>query len=229
MVSFPVTDAGLFAFSWELTQILPDCPKDFSRCASNTPPDPETPSKVSSLDRTDSELIEAYRRGDVSAVETLVRRYLTRIRGLLYQLVIDRDDADDLTQEVFIHAIRNLHQFRGDGAFTTWLYRIAVNTARQSARRVRSRPGEMLLVEAEACSPGLAPDGLIVRDEKRDQVHQALAKLAPPLRSAVVLTVMQGLSAREASEIESCPLGTMYWRIHEARRLLRIELKGIME
>ena len=185
--------------------------------------------KVSPLNRTDAELIEAHRRGDASAVEVLVARHLARVRSLLFQLVLDRDEADELTQEVFVSVLKNLDGFRGEAAFATWLHRIAVNTARQAVRRTRSRRiehnGETPVSSGEAS----VPEADLIRSEQRDRVQRALAKLSLPLRSAVVLTVMQGLSAGEAAEIEGCPVGTMYWRVHEARRLLRDELKGLIE
>ena len=181
------------------------------------------------MNRTDAELIEAHRRGEAAAVEELVARHLARVRNLLFQLVLDRDEADELTQEVFVSVLRNLDGFRGESAFTTWLHRIAVNTARQAARRTRSKRNEVTRAARASHGEASAPESELIRSEQRDGVQQALAKLSLPLRSAVVLTVMQGLSAGEAAEIEGCPIGTMYWRMHEARRLLRDALKGWIE
>lgn len=181
------------------------------------------------MNRTDAELIEAHRRGEASAVEVLVARHLARVRSLLFQLVLDRDEADELTQEVFVSVLRNLDGFRGEAAFATWLHRIAVNAARQAARRKRSRRSEATRGARDSNGEASAPEAELIRSEQRDGVQRALAKLSLPLRSAVVLTVMQGLSASEAAEIEGCPVGTMYWRVHEARRLLRDELKGLIE
>lgn len=180
------------------------------------------------MNRTDEELIEAHWRGEDAAVEVLVARHLGRIRSLLFQLVLDRDEADELTQDVFVSVARNLDRFRGEAAFGTWLHQIAVNTARQAARRTRTRRKE-LYVQARSSATSATPDVDLIRSEQCDGVQRALAKLSLPLRSAVVLTVMQGLSAVEAAEIEGCPVGTMYWRVHEARRLLRDELKGLIE
>ncbi len=181
------------------------------------------------MNRTDAELIEAHRRGDGSAAGVLVARHLGQVRSLLLQLVLDRDDADELTQEVFVSVLRNLDGFRGEAAFATWLHRIAVNAARQAVRRTRSRRSESDRAVRDSNGDSAAPEVELIRSEQRDRVRQALEKLSLPLRSAVVLTVMQGLSAGEAAEIEGCPIGTMYWRVHEARRLLREELKGLIE
>ncbi len=206
-----------------------DRPKEFAARASNLRPPSDASEKVSPLNRTDAELIEAHRRGEASAVEVLVARHLARVRSLLFQLVLDRDEADELTQEVFVSVLRNLEGFRGESAFGTWLHRIAVNTARQAARRTRRRPVEQNSPAHESNGKASLPETELIRSEQRDGVQRALEKLSLPLRSAVVLTVMQGLSASEAAEIEGCPIGTMYWRIHEARRLLRDDLKGLIE
>jgi RNA polymerase sigma-70 factor, ECF subfamily len=185
--------------------------------------------KVSRVNRTDAELIEAHRRGDATAVQVLVARHLARVRSLLFQLVLDRDEADELTQEVFVSVLRNLDGFRSDAAFGTWLHRIAVNAARQAARRARVRRSQIARAARDFNGETSVPERELIRNEQRDGVQQALGKLSLPLRSAVVLTVMQGLSAGEAAEIEGCPVGTIYWRVHEARRLLRDELKGLIE
>ena len=214
---------------WKTAQFRYDRPKESATRASNFRLRREVSEKVSPLNRTDAELIEAHRRGDGSAAGVLVARHLARVRSLLFQLVLDRDEADELTQEVFVNVLRNLDGFRGEAAFATWLHRIAVNTARQAARRTRNRPLEQNGAVRDASGEVLAPEGELIRNEQRDRVQRALDKLSPPLRSAVVLTVMQGLSAGEAAEIEGCPVGTMYWRVHEARRLLRDELKGLIE
>ncbi len=213
----------------EIGTILVERPKDFVARASNTQPRRDASEKVSPLNRTDAELIEAHRRGETSAVEELVARHLARVRSLLFQLVLDRDEADELTQEVFVCVLKNLDGFRGEAAFATWLHRIAVNTARQAARRSSSRRKEKTRAVRESNGEAAAPEAELIRSEQRDHVQRALTKLSLPLRSAVVLTVMQGLSAGEAAEIEGCPIGTMYWRVHEARRLLRDELKGLIE
>lgn len=166
-------------------------------------------------------------------MEVLVQRHLGRVRGLLFQLVLDRDAADELAQDVFVSVLKNLDRFRGDAAFGTWLHRIAVNAARQAARRVRSRSvlkqSAVEIGAVQETSDATGPETNLIRIEQRDCVHAALGRLSLPLRTAVVLTVMQGMSAIEAAEIESCSVGTMYWRIHEARRLLRDDLKGLIE
>ena len=228
MILDPATASDSASHS-EIGTILVECSKEFATRASNSWLHRDASEKVSPLNRTDAELIEAHRRGESSAVEVLVARHLARVRSLLFQLVLNRDEADELTQEVFVSVLRNLDGFRGEAAFATWLHRIAVNTARQAARRTRTRQTESSGAVRESNGKAADPEAELIRSEQRDGVQKALAKLSLPLRSAVVLTVMQGLSAGEAAEIEGCPLGTMYWRVHEARRLLRDELKGLIE
>ena len=180
------------------------------------------------MNRTDIELIEAHRRGETSAAGILVARHLVQVKGLLFQLVMDHDQAEELTQEVFCRVLTKLEQFRGTAAFSTWLYRIAVNAARQAARREGVRRKERSRHSANIDGIDTPPEAELIRKEEYERVHHALAQLSLPLRAAVVLTTIQGLSAGEAASIEGCPIGTMYWRIHEARRLLRSELKGLI-
>ena len=182
------------------------------------------------MNRTDAELIEAHRRGDASAVEALVERHVARVRNLLFQLVLRRDEAEELTQEVFVNVLKNLSGFRSESAFTTWLHRIAVNVVRESQRRgLRRRTEEIAATHGETASSLSPPEAELIRREQDERVRLALERLTPPLRSAIVLTVMQGLSAVEAAEIEGCPVGTMYWRVSEARRKLREDLQEFLE
>ena len=189
----------------------------------------QTPARKSDpLERTDSELIQAIRNGDGPAADELVRRHLARVRNLVFQLVLNHDAADDVTQDVFARVLRGLPSFRGQSLFVTWLHRIAVNVSyaflRQSGRR-QSVP----LPEESIDGAVSSPDSSLIEVEQKNRITVALAQLTPQLRTAIVLTVMQGMSAIEAAEIEECPVGTMYWRIHEARRRLRHELKDWME
>lgn len=189
----------------------------------------QTPARKSDpLERTDSELIQSIRNGDGPAADELVRRHLARVRNLVFQLVLNHDAADDVTQDVFARVLRGLPSFRGQSLFVTWLHRIAVNVSyaflRQSGRR-QSVP----LPEESIDGAVSSPDSTLIELEQKNRITVALAQLTPQLRTAIVLTVMQGMSAIEAAEIEECPVGTMYWRIHEARRRLRHELKDWME
>ena len=158
----------------------------------------------------------------------LTSRHLARVRHLVFQLVLNNDVADDLTQDVFARALRGLDAFRGQSSMTTWLHRIALNVTygylRRSGRRETSElPAES--IDSETAGPHVP----LIEAEGKDRIAAALGRLTPSLRAAIVLTVMNGLSAIEASEIEECSAGTMYWRIHEARRRLRDDLKDWIE
>lgn len=175
------------------------------------------------MDRTDIELIQAFRAGDATAADELVQRHLPRVRNLVFQLVLNNDVAEDLTQDVFARAFRSLDKFRGQASLATWLHRITVNVA---YRFLQTRPaGTNHDFPDSIDNRQHRPDAGLIETEVKDQVTRALGRLSPSLRTAIVLTVMQGLTAVEAAEIESCSVGTMYWRIHEARRKLRDDLK----
>lgn len=158
------------------------------------------------------------------AFERLMRHYLPFVRKLMYKLSMDDDAADDLTQEVFIKVHRNLSTFRREAKFTTWLYRIAVNTV-SSHRRHRARRADLAQglsrpagVEAARCPQ--AASGA----EGHLAISDALASLPLKLRSAIVLTVIEGLSYEEVARIEGCTRSTIYWRVHKARLLLKKHL-----
>lgn len=178
------------------------------------------------MERTDLELIQAYRAGDAIAADDLVRRHLARVRNLVFQLVLNHDVADDLTQEVFTRAFRGLDSFRGQAAITTWLHRIAVNVAYRFLQTNRRYSSD---VPDSIDRKQVSPHANVIAVERKDRIAVALGRLSPQLRTAIVLTAMQGLTAVQAAEIEECSLGTMYWRIHEARRKLRDDLKDWFE
>ena len=148
---------------------------------------------------------------------------------MLFQLVLNREKADEVTQDVFVNVLRGLHRFREEAEFTTWLHRIALNAAKEAARHESFRRRQDVHDVPVGDSQLPAPESLLMQQEQRETIHRALSRLSLALRTAVVLTVMQGHSAIAAAELEGCPLGTMYWRIHEARRLLRDELRGLIE
>lgn len=178
--------------------------------------------------QTDLELIQAFRGGEPAAVDELVRRHLNRVRNLLFQLVLDNHEADDLTQDVFARVLKSLKSFRGEARFDTWLHRIVLNVAYEHLKKA----GRLESIELSAgamVSPIKTPEASMAACERKDQITMALGRLPADLRTAIVLTTMQGMSAVEAAAVEDCPTGTMYWRIHEARRRLRDELKDLME
>ena len=166
---------------------------------------------------SDEELIATVRSGgDSGALDQLIQRHLPAVRSTLFQMTCDDAAADDLTQEVFLRAIRGLAGFDGRAKFSTWLFRISKNTALTYLER-QSRTRSACEADAADCvAGGSAPDSQLLTDELSADIQQALGELSPTLRAAVVLTSLQGLSPTEAAEIEACTAATMYWRIHQA-------------
>jgi RNA polymerase sigma-70 factor (ECF subfamily) len=177
--------------------------------------------------KCDEELIDCYRHsGQNQALEELVNRYLGKVRGIVYPMVLDPTLADDLTQEVFLRALRGLGGFDGRARFSTWLYRVTINAVHSFLARQRRSP-VMFCAELPPCLPPPAelPDAAAMRAELETAIEAALRDLPPKLRAAIVLTVMEQLDVGEAARIEGCTRATMYWRIHEARKRLKQRLE----
>ena len=163
--------------------------------------------------------------GDVRVLGEAVRHHVARVRTMIYQMILNETDADDLTQEVFLRAIRGLAGFRGESRFSTWLYQIAMNTTHSFLRRQSRLPPapEEALAESADCLDS-TPDRVAMAGELDRAITAAVDSLPPALRAAVVLTMLQGMDVREAAEIEGCATATMYWRIHKARKALKKQL-----
>jgi RNA polymerase sigma-70 factor (ECF subfamily) len=189
----------------------------------------------------DTLLVERARTGDARAFEMLVVRYRRRIERLIGRMT--RDDAliQDLAQETFLRAWRALPQFRGESAFYTWLYRIAVNTARKSLAEARRDP---VLTESELTPVGDedetfrpesepinhdTPEGLLATRQIAAAVNAAVDRLSEDLRQAVVLREIEGLSYEEIAEIMNCPLGTVRSRIFRAREAISQRLRPLLD
>lgn len=175
--------------------------------------------------REASELVEAAKGGDPRAFDALVRRYRPRIFALALHLTGSRSEADDITQDAFLRAYRNIGRFEGRSEFFTWLYRIALNRALNQRRAKRRRitlslddPRLTLALEVDA------PDDPRRALELRETyVHllRAFDQLSSLLRTTVALTLLQGLSYKEAAVVLETSEGTIAWRVHEARRRMR--------
>lgn len=175
------------------------------------------------VNRSDKQLIELFREsGQQDAIDELVRRHLSRIRAMVFQMVHDDTEADDLTQEIFLRAVRGVDKFDGRAEFSTWLYRVAMNTTYSYLKRRSRSPVEFRSELAELMlSSGSTPDQGILQAELVSEVETAVASLSPTLRGAVVLVCLQGLSPAEAADIEGCSTATIHWRVHEGRRKLK--------
>jgi len=177
---------------------------------------------------SDEALIAAFREdGMPQHLDMLFLRYMEKVRAMAYQMVLHDADADDLTQEVFLRAARYIDRFRGRAAFSTWLYRIAMNSANSFLSRKKCNPVDCSneLPDVEDHRNGSRPDQVLAGGELDARIQNALACLSAKLRAAVVLTIIQGISLPEAARVEGCALPTMYWRVHEARRILKALLK----
>ncbi len=177
---------------------------------------------------SDEQLIDCYREsGQRQALEELVGRYLGKVRGTVYAMVLDASLADDLTQEVLLRAIRGLAGFHGRATFSTWLYRVAMNTTHSFlARRCRSPVTFRRELPDLPSAASKSAERTAIGSELDGAIRAALADLTPKLRAAIVLTALEQLDAAAAARIGGCSTATMYWRIHEARKQLKKRLEG---
>jgi RNA polymerase sigma-70 factor (ECF subfamily) len=190
----------------------------------------------------DALLVERVKRGDVRAFEMLVVKYQRRIERLIGRMVRDVDLVPDIAQETFIRAYRALPQFRGDSAFYTWLYRIAVNTAKKSLMDLKRDPlvtesalasrdedgDETSRVENEL-SDGATPESLLASKEIAQAVNAAIEALSEDLRQAITLREIEGLSYEEIAEVMNCPIGTVRSRIFRAREAIAQRLRPLLD
>lgn len=189
---------------------------------------------------TDKQLVAKVQKGDSRAFDLLVMKYQHKIMGLISRYVHDADEVQDVAQEAFIKAYRALPRFRGDSAFYTWLYRIAINTAKNHlVSRSRRPPGSDVEVEdAEHFEAGGAlrdietPETALFGAELKAVIEDAIADLPDDLRAAVTLREFDGLSYEDIAEVMDCPVGTVRSRIFRAREAIdakvRVQLEGEM-
>ena len=185
---------------------------------------------------TDAMLVERVRKGDKSAFDLLVVKYQHKVLALISRYVKDRSEAEDVAQEAFIKAYRALKNFRGDSQFYTWLYRIAVNTAKNHlVSRGRRPPGDDVQIEdaeyhgGEALQDSDTPDGELLRSELERVVFTTMNNLPEDLKSAIVLRELEGLSYEEIAEVMSCPVGTVRSRIFRAREAINEKIRPLMD
>lgn len=166
----------------------------------------------------DAMLLERCRAGEREAFDILLHRYRDRVLNLAFQLLRDQAQAEDVAQEVFIRAFSKIHQFRGEGALFTWLYQITLNECRAKTRRPKNF---VPLDEVEASAPEVESGAL-----HRLAVDATLEKLSPPLRIALILREMHGLSYEETAAVLELPIGTVRSRLHEARKQFQQHWEG---
>jgi RNA polymerase sigma-70 factor (ECF subfamily) len=187
--------------------------------------------------QTDQQLVEKVQAGDKRAFDLLVLKYQAKILALVSRYVQDSHEVQDVTQEAFIKAYRALPRFRGDAAFYTWLYRIAINTAKNHlVSRGRRPPGSDVEVEdAEYYEAGGAlrdqenPENQLFRAELEKVVNTAIKELPDDLRAAVTLREFDGLSYEDIADIMDCPVGTVRSRIFRAREALDTRIQAQLD
>ena len=190
------------------------------------------------VEESDLVLVKRVQRGDKSAFDLLVRKYQHKVVKLVLRYVRNPAEAEDIAQEAFIKAYRALPQFRGDSAFYTWMYRIAINTAKNSlASRDRSPiaydldltdPEESHSVQTRLQDPD-TPEGMALTEEIRGIVNSAIEGLPEELKTAIVLRELDGLSYEEIAAAMECPVGTVRSRIFRAREAIDKRLREVFE
>jgi RNA polymerase sigma-70 factor, ECF subfamily len=188
----------------------------------------------------DALLVARAKQGEVAAFEMLVVKYQRRIERLIGRMVRDADMVQDVAQETFIRAYRALPQFRGDSAFYTWLYRIAVNTAKKALVERKRDPlvSESSMISTEEgeepsrveneLSDGETPEAVLATKEIAATVNAAIDALSEDLRQAIVLREIEGLSYEEIADVMNCPIGTVRSRIFRAREAIASRLRPLL-
>ncbi|WP_394752518.1 RNA polymerase sigma factor RpoE [Crenothrix sp.] len=188
-------------------------------------------------EQLDEDLVLKVQQGDKKSYDLLVLKYQHRIIQLVNRYVKDPSEAQDVAQEAFIKAYRALGSFRGDSAFYTWLYRIAINTAKNYlvARTRRSSDYEVDIQDAEASenAPQLqgmeTPERLLISQEIVDTIKTAIEKLPEDMRIAIMLREFEGMSYEEIAETMDCPVGTVRSRLFRAREAIDSKLNPLLD
>jgi len=185
----------------------------------------------------DQALVERVQKGDKSAFDVLVLKYQNRIIQLVNRYVRDTDEAMDVAQEAFLKAYRAIDRFRGDSAFYTWIYRIAINTAKNHlVASGRRPPGDDIDAQEAEQYEGAAglreydtPERLILKDEIQETIARAIDALPDDLRTAITLRELEGMSYEEIAQTMDCPIGTVRSRIFRARDAIDTILQPLMK
>lgn len=187
----------------------------------------------------DQVLVERVQKGDKKAFDILVLKYQHKVLKLIARYIHDPSEAMDVAQEAYIKAYRALPGFRGDSAFYTWLYRIAINTAKNHlvARSRRPPNADIDASDAEqfdgdgamALKEHATPEQLIFRDELEKVIYEAIAALPEDLRTAITLREFEGMSYEEIAETMECPVGTVRSRIFRAREAIENRIKPMLK
>ena len=185
----------------------------------------------------DQKLVERVQRGDKNAFNLLVVKYQHKVANLVSRYVKNHSDVPDIVQEAFIKAYRALPNFRGDSAFYTWLYRIAVNCAKNHlVARGRKPPGSDIDIEdaemydsGEALRESASPEKLLLTNEIKGVIFKTIEQLPEDLRTAINLRELEGLSYEEIATVMDCPVGTVRSRIFRARDAVDKKIRPLLQ
>jgi RNA polymerase sigma-70 factor (ECF subfamily) len=185
----------------------------------------------------DLTLVQRVQQGDRRAFDQLVLRYQHKVLKLVMRYMRNHAEAEDIAQEAFLKAYRAIHSFRGDSAFYTWIYRIAINTAKNALVAAKRRPldYDLDLQDPEQNERNgrlrdeATPESLLLTEEIRETVDAAIGALPEDLRRAVVLREYEGLSYEEIAEVMGCPVGTVRSRIFRAREAIDRQLRPVFD
>jgi RNA polymerase sigma-70 factor (ECF subfamily) len=188
-------------------------------------------------EQSDLELVRRAQKNERGAFDLLVLKYQHKVVKLVARLLRDPTEAEDVAQEAFVKAYRALGSFRGDSAFYTWLYRIAVNTARNSIASRQRRPLDYEAELSESEQNNVAarlkhddtPEATVLSEEIHQTVNQAIEQLPEDLRTAIVLREIEGLSYEEIAAAMDCPVGTVRSRIFRAREAIDRALQPLLD
>jgi len=182
-------------------------------------------------------LVRRVQAGEKAAFDLLVKKYQQKVMNLVSRYVKDNSEVMDVTQEAFIKAYRALPNFRGESAFYTWLYRVAINTAKNYlVAKGRRPPGtDVDAVDAESYGSGdllrenASPERLVLSEELKDILFDAIDKLPPDLKTALQLRELEGFSYEQIAGEMDCPVGTVRSRIFRAREIIDEKLKPLIK
>jgi len=186
---------------------------------------------------SDQDLVRRVQKGDKTAFDMLVLKYQHKAIKLISRYIRDPSEAQDVAQEAFIKAYRALPNFRGDSAFYTWLYRIAINSAKNHlVSRSRRPPGSDIdAADAEQFDGAMAlkenatPEQILFKNELADEISQAIDELPEDLRTAITLREFEGMSYEEIAEAMACPIGTVRSRIFRARETIDNRIRPMIK
>ncbi len=173
----------------------------------------------------DAELVRLCQDGDMAAFEKLFYKYQERVYSTALRMMSNQDDAMDLTQDIFLKAYQNIGKFRLTSAFSTWLYRLAVNLCIDELRKRKKAGNPAPLEEALSESDGDTPEDNVISSDTERQVWKAINSLKERDRAIIVLRDIEGLSYKEIADVFKCSLGRVKSRIHEARQKLKVILE----